>query len=262
MTLFSEVTGDSDKPALVLMHGWGMHSAVWHSWLPSLTPHFRLLAIDLPGMGRSAGIRPEHWSVEQLAEMVQQQLGPRLQGPALWLGWSLGGIVAMELARSRPQLVRGVITVASNPCFVQQDNYPSGMPAETFASFGEELRQDWQKTLNRFVMLMAQGSQQPKHVIRQLKSVLSLYRQCPPTGLVPALELLNRDYRALFGAVECPRLHLLAESDALVPAAVVDQPALTGCGEIVSDCSHLPFLDQPEAMAARIVDFHEELADA
>ena len=53
MTLFHEVHGQG--PALVLLHGWAMHSGIFAPLVDRLAPHFTLHCVDLPGHGRSAG---------------------------------------------------------------------------------------------------------------------------------------------------------------------------------------------------------------
>ncbi len=50
--------GDCD---LVLLHGWGLNSGVWHCIIDRLAPHFRLHLVDLPGYGRSKIMVRCHW---------------------------------------------------------------------------------------------------------------------------------------------------------------------------------------------------------
>ena len=65
-----EVIGNG--PNLVLIHGWGMHSAVWQPMIKKLSKMFTLHLVDLPGMGLSRPIEPYHLhaTAENIAEIL------------------------------------------------------------------------------------------------------------------------------------------------------------------------------------------------
>lgn len=103
---------------LVLLHGWGLNAEVWRCVSEELASHFTLHLVDLPGYGRSRG-----FGAMSLDEMAEQVLNAAPQN-AIWLGWSLGGLVASQIALSRPDRVKALVTVASSPCFSAQDAWP------------------------------------------------------------------------------------------------------------------------------------------
>lgn len=55
-----------------------------------------------------------------MAEAVLQQAPDK----AIWLGWSLGGLVASQIALTHPERVQALVTVASSPCFSARDEWP------------------------------------------------------------------------------------------------------------------------------------------
>lgn len=73
---------------LVLLHGWGLNAEVWRCIDEELSSHFTLHLVDLPGFGRSRGFGA--MSLADMAEAVLRQAPDK----AIWLGWSLGGLVA------------------------------------------------------------------------------------------------------------------------------------------------------------------------
>ena len=77
---------------LVLLHGWGLNAQVWDCITPQLASHFTLHLVDLPGYGRSGGYGA--MSLEAMAQRVLELAPPQ----AVWLGWSLGGLVASQVA--------------------------------------------------------------------------------------------------------------------------------------------------------------------
>jgi pimeloyl-[acyl-carrier protein] methyl ester esterase len=59
-----------------------------------------------------------------------------------------------------------LLTLASNPCFVAHEQWPSAMPGETFDAFLAGCQADPRTTLKRFALLCAQGAQDPRGLSR------------------------------------------------------------------------------------------------
>src|SRR5215210_391291 len=91
--------GGSGDP-LVLIHGIGHTWRGWKPMLPLLEERFEVLAVDLPGFGHSAPFPPGHDSTpEALADAVEDEMARAGFDRAHIAGNSLGGWVALELAR-------------------------------------------------------------------------------------------------------------------------------------------------------------------
>ena len=250
---------ETEKPVIVLLHGWGMHSDVWLSWLSALEAHYSVIRLDLPGLGRSAKQVPQDYSLSAVAEMVYDRVIAEVEFPVIWLGWSLGGLIATQITVDNPSCARGLVTVASTPCFVQRTDFLDAMEPSTFQQFQHGLERNWLKTLNRFLMLMAQGDVQPRQTIRLLKQHLELYQEIEPRSLSESLALLDQDYRGLFNKVSVPRLQLFGDADGLVPVEVARRPEVAAFSDIIIDSGHLPFLTQPQACLKKIVQFETSL---
>lgn len=98
---------DPAKPALVLIHGAGMDHSVWALQTRWFAHHGRaVLAVDLPGHGRSEG--PPLGSVEALADWAAALLDAAGAGQAALAGHSLGALVALECAARHPDRVRAL----------------------------------------------------------------------------------------------------------------------------------------------------------
>jgi len=102
--------GGSGGPTIVLVHGLGSSSFSWIAMAPKLTERARVLAIDLAGFGRtplgarSAGI---HANRRLLGEFLDKVVG----GPAILLGNSMGGTIAMLEAAANSHRVTGLVLV-------------------------------------------------------------------------------------------------------------------------------------------------------
>jgi len=108
-----------DGPDLVLIHGWSMHSGVWQGLLQLLSTKYRCHLVDLPGHGKTVW-RENDFDLSQLLPSLSAQLPEK----AVYLGWSLGGMIALAMANRYPNKVSKLIMLASTPSFVQQEGWP------------------------------------------------------------------------------------------------------------------------------------------
>lgn len=244
---------DVDVPTLVLLHGWGMYSAVWETFIPLLTPHAHVRCVDLPGFGRSAGV-PMPTTPEAMVDLLLD-VAP---AQAVWVGWSLGGLLAMTMAARHPQRVSHLVLMAATPCFVQRDDWPCAMPAREFDVFANAVKEDAALTLKRFLMLQCHGSTSHKQDLRFLQSCMAQQPVSSCEIMGQGLSLLgDNDRRALLSALSLPVLCLLGEHDALVPASVA--PALSSLlplsmVRVVPGAAHVPFLSHPQACRDAVLD--------
>ncbi|MEH6823102.1 MAG: alpha/beta fold hydrolase [Motiliproteus sp.] len=251
MSLCIEQRGNPDAQPLVLLHGWGMSGAIWESWLPVLEQDFHVLVVDLPGLGRSTFDTDQPYTLDTLTDLILQQLASRLTQPAIWLGWSLGGVVAAHIAQRYPERAAALITISTNPCFVQRADWPEAMPRATFDAFQRSLEQNPVKTLNRFAMLQVQGDPEARNLLRTLKGIIAESSATP--RLAESLALLAEDYRPLFAGLKVPRLFLFAANDALVPAAVGVQSLVKKDAQLIDSAGHVAFITAEQAVTQAVV---------
>ncbi|WP_030578116.1 alpha/beta fold hydrolase [Streptomyces anulatus] len=96
----------ADTPPIVFVHGTRFSAGQWSTQLAALRAEFPVAAIDLPGHGaRSA----QPWSLGAATEVIASAVDSLGRGPALVVGHSLGGYVALEFARRRPEHLRGLV---------------------------------------------------------------------------------------------------------------------------------------------------------
>ena len=241
------------RQELVLLHGWGSSREIWRPLLAQVRSWANITLVDLPGCapGLAAGENCD------LADVMDAVLALAPQR-AVYLGWSLGGQLALELAARNPERVAALVTVCSNPHFVADADWP-GMEAGAFARFQAAYAADPAAALRRFGSLQAQGAKHPRQLLRQLQG-----QQAAPPGaeLLPGLRwLAGLDQRGLLQDLQQPRLHLLAEHDQLVPAdlarvfANLSSPAAPAQVQLLRGASHLAPLDSAPLVAAATRDF-------
>jgi pimeloyl-[acyl-carrier protein] methyl ester esterase len=174
-------------------------------------------------------------------------------------GWSLGGLVAAALAARHPARVRGLVMLAASPRFVAAPDWPAGMDPRVFEAFGEELERDYRGTLDRFLMLEAQGSAQLREELRFLRDAVYARGEPAPRALREGLSLLHDgDLRSLLPGLAMPSLWLAGRRDRLVsPAAMQAAAALAPASRfrLFERAGHAPFLTEPEAVAGALIEF-------
>ncbi|WP_395727072.1 alpha/beta fold hydrolase [Nakamurella sp.] len=96
------------KPTIVLLHGVGLDHTMWQPVTALLADRYRVLALDLPGHGTNPPA-PAGVSLDDLADAV----APQVPAGAHLIGFSLGALIAQQLARYRPELVASLTSVNS-----------------------------------------------------------------------------------------------------------------------------------------------------
>lgn len=111
MMLHYEEAG-SGRP-LIILHGLFGSGDNWRSPAKDFAPHARVILVDMPNHGASPHTDDMHYLV--MADAVRELIEHLELGPAVLLGHSMGGKVAMALALTQPELVRGLIVADIAP---------------------------------------------------------------------------------------------------------------------------------------------------
>ena len=227
------------KP-LVFMHGWAQSQQIWfqqHELFEGA------LFLNLPGHGGQPDLPADQWADYLLTQLPEE--------PSLLLGWSLGGMLAMQLAHLYPERVDGLALVSTTPRFRADDNWPHGSSDKVFNGFRQAIESGSPKALNRFFALMLHGDEITRSDFNRLaKAAVDRENRVSEAGVKGALELLESvDLREQIATITQPTLVIHGEADAIVPCAaglwltkhIPDNKQL-----FLPDCGHAPFLTQPE----------------
>lgn len=250
--MFIDVQGQG--PDLVLIHGWAMHGGIFAPLTQILASNFRLHIVDLPGHGRS---RNSGESIEPSA--CAQELATKVPR-AIWIGWSLGGLVALQAALDLGN-VRGLVEIASSPRFIAGPDWPHATSHEAFEQFEIGLRDDYRGIIERFLALEALGSKDAQAVSRELRAKAFEYGEPDLAVLEQGMRVLETvDMRSRLAALKTPSLWIAGKRDRIVQAPAMRWAAQECRGTFVEiDSGHAPFISHPREVAEAIIHFAQGL---
>ncbi len=254
-----KVESHGSGAALVLLHGWGLNSLVWDSVLPELTRTFAVTRVDLPGHGGSPW-PPEFHDLPALASAIAAVLPPRCS----LLGWSLGGIAALQIALTLRQRVDRLVLVSSTPRFVRDEGaakWPHGLPLPALEHFAALLEADYESTVREFLGLQVQGDEHGRATLRELRKKLLAGGRPRIEALRAGLEILrSADLRDRLREVSVPTLVIAGENDRMTPpgaARVLASTIPDARLNIMERAGHAPFLSHPQAFCRHLTGFLE-----
>lgn len=247
--MYVEVSGDG--PDLVLVHGWAMHGGIFAPLVERLSRRFRVHCVDLPGHGRSHDAPMAQLQPAACAAAIAAQ-----SPPAIWIGWSLGGLIAQQGALEYPAHVRGLVGIGTTPCFIAKPDWP-GIDAQVNAQFAENLGRDFHATIDRFLALETLGSPDPQAELRELKRIAFAHGEPSPDALAEGLRILRAtDLRERLGELSSSSLWISGRRDRLIPAAAMAWSAERSGGKLLSiNAGHAPFLSDTDVVASAIASF-------
>ncbi|MXW41351.1 MAG: alpha/beta fold hydrolase [Synechococcus sp. SB0668_bin_15] len=254
------------RPPLVLVHGFGASTQHWRHNVPCLAQQYEVHAFDLLGFGRSAkptdlALDTTFWR-DQLLDYARERVGR----PAVFVGNSLGGYVALRAAAAQPHASAGVALLNPMGRFRREQgrttgNRPFSWAVSGLAAMGLALF----KT-RVFQRLLFESLRRPGSIRRQLRKVY-----VDPTNVDEALvdairrpaldpgafavfaNILNmpahKPVDEWFAQVRAPLLFCWGRHDPWinpVPRLALFREAAPDAKEVILDAGHCPHDEQPE----------------
>ncbi|MSQ30439.1 MAG: 2-succinyl-6-hydroxy-2,4-cyclohexadiene-1-carboxylate synthase [Dehalococcoidia bacterium] len=118
-------------PPVVLLHGFTGSGASWAPLLEVLAPDFTTLAVDLVGHGRSGHpAANDRYRMRRAVDDLAALLHALGHERAAWLGYSLGGRTALQVAVHRPEVVSALILEGATPGYATPEERAARVAAD------------------------------------------------------------------------------------------------------------------------------------
>lgn len=250
---------DAARPAIAFLHGAQHDHSVWALQSRSLAHHgYGVLALDLPGHGRSAG--PALPSVEAIAERVAEALAASGAQRLLLAGHSMGSLLALEVARRLPERVAGVALIAAAfPMRVAdallaatRDDVPAALDMINLWSHSA--------ALPAFTRKPANPGPGFSNVWQNLRLMQRIAATHGPDVLVTDFAACNAYAGGLEAAraLRCPALFVLGAQDQMTPPKAA-QALVAACTDArvvtLEGCGHAAMAERPDAVLAALREF-------
>jgi 3-oxoadipate enol-lactonase len=249
--------------AVVFVHGFPFRASMWEPQLPvAVQAGRRALAPDLPGFGRSAVPADRSgYSIDGYADVVAALIDELGLGPVVLVGLSMGGYIALAVARRHPGVLAGLVLADTRA----DPDSPEGRRARSDQQALVEERGDVTPLVDGLLTRILADTG-PRHA--EVGATLGdMMRSTAPAGWIGALEAMKqrRDQTDLLSSIAVPTLVVVGESDVLAPVDVAEAMARAIPGsrlEIVPGAGHVANLENPEVFNRALSGFLSTLPPA
>ncbi len=238
-------------PTLVFSHALGMDGRAWEFVLEHLGGRHRTLVFDHLGHGKSP-VPPGPYRMEMLVDRAAALLRQRADGPVVWVGLSMGGMVGLGLAIRHPELLQGLVVANSTAYYPESardawDERIASVKRGGIASIADAV-------ISRYFHADFRAAQ-PEAVQRARSTLLA----SDPAGYVACCHAVRDvDWRSGLARIECPTLVVAGELDVGTPVEMARAMAHGIPGAhlaVIGQCAHISAIERPDEFARLLEEF-------
>lgn len=226
--------------SLFLIHGWATTPAIWPDWLTT-NPAFSYDSLQYPDYSHLVATFTAHYQAQGK--------------PLTLLGWSLGGMLALQLAADHPEKINKLILLSSTARFTSCENYPAGLAPGIIKNLGRKLlKNKWQTQLDFYKLMFSplESASLETFNTAMTPPLANLEIQTLQAGLQ---YLLATDLRSLLPTIQTPCHIVHGTEDTICPlaggqylATMLPNSTLT----LVPGAGHIPFYTQSEYCQSKL----------
>jgi len=236
----------SSSRQITFIPGWGFQSSIAKNWLPMCAQ-----LIDLPP------IKGGYCTIETLCRSIEEKIQPK---DSILMGWSLGGLIAVNLYNRQPNRYNALILMASTPCFWAQTDWP-GISKEHQTLFTKNLNREYRVFLAYYLKLISEPFTLSKFSLK-LQSYMIPNDDFNDYKSYQEI-LFQGDLRSEFSRIKIPTLVIQGGRDAIIPTEVTQylmklNPHLKYC--VIPNAGHLPFITHQNEINKMITKFLKEFS--
>ena len=229
---------------MVLLHGFGQTARCWGALPAALTPDYEVIRVDAPGHGDTGGVGVD---LPATAGLIAEA-----GGPAVYVGYSMGGRMALQLAVDRPDVVRGLVVVGGTPGI--EDAAERAARREADHALAQRIRDEGVDAFIRYWLDLPLFAGLPPEARFEDQR-----RRNTTEGLATSLERAGTGSQEplwdRLGALDMPVLLVAGEEDPRYVDLAVRTSAAIGPGpelDLIPYAGHSVHLEQPDRFAGSL----------
>jgi pimeloyl-[acyl-carrier protein] methyl ester esterase len=221
----------NNRQTLILLSGWGLHSAIWQPAVANLT-NYDTRQIDLPLLKQAADL-----------PQAMQELSRQIPDNSIIVAWSMSGLCALYLCQHLPHKCSKLILVCSLPHFATAPDW-IGIPLTLAKRFQQKAQSNLANLLTQFIQLVAYPD--TSAISTAFITLHALKEQEYQASLLLYLNFLfTADYREFFKNLTLSLHCIFGEADAIIPRQAASQLGVLNKNAkvtVLPAAGHIPFL--------------------
>lgn len=249
---------EGNGPTILFLHGFGVNSRIWRQQYKHFSGQYRVIAVDLPGHGKTDWQKVTLKCIAQDVEFLLTELGCQKIGI---IASSFGGLLALKIIELNNIAVKFLVFVGSQPKFCRSDDYPFGLESERIEKLSSQLQSDYPSIVNIFFRsLFTRQERESRRFkwIQTFKKTDDIPSQEALLGLLTILE--QEDMRAIFFSLNLPILFVNGTEDYICQKGFyesLENKIPLARFSWFERCGHFPFLSQPHEFNQEVEKFLE-----
>jgi 3-oxoadipate enol-lactonase len=254
ISMHYEIKGKGSN--LVLIHGAGDNLEMWYNQVPVFSRNYRVITYDVRGSGKSES--PEgQYSISLLAQDSYQLMKAIGVQGAYFVGYSMGGRIATELALNYPELVKALVLACSSPGLTP-------LPPEALGRLRSKLDFLDRGDMKAFAEAMTREAFSPGFESSHptvFKEYLKVKLQNKPVSIARIIRMSHPRNAPDLSKIKCPVLLIVGENDWIIGLAQGREAheAIRGSKLVVLPTGHAAPIESPDEFNVAVVEFLNEV---
>ena len=237
---------EGEGKLLLFLHGWGVDSRIWRQQVKHFSQFYKVVAIDLPGHGKSS------WQKISLAEMagdivgLMEQLGFKEFGI---IGSSMGGLVALKIVNGHPRKIKCLVLVGTHFKFSKSDDYPYGLDVEQIRKLAGQVETAYPSIIHIFFKSLFTKHERSSRRFKWIQTFRNSISMPQKEALLEMLDILEKeDLRPSLSMINIPLQYINGTEDYIFPKETfiyAREKAPQAQFAWFEECGHFPFLSKP-----------------
>lgn len=246
---------DSEKgeKCVVLLHGYLESLRVWDDFVGLLTDKVRVVAIDIPGHGRSSNIAPVH-TMELMADVVAGVLDALQIDKVTLVGHSMGGYISLAFCAAYAERLEGLVLLSSSP------NPDTELKRENRRREIALVRAGKKDMLARVAPEAGFAEMNRDSLRRYINNLVEQVHITDDEGIVALLGgmIERKDQNEMLRNSRVRQLFIMGTHDGYIPVEAAQEFIAKNPQAKVAwldKSGHMGFIEEPEACATALLEF-------